>query len=1212
LDTQGNIVLINKKGCEVLGYDNEAELLGKNWIDTCREEKDREWVKRGYQALMTGELDLVTDYEDTIITKDGKKRLISWHHSLLTDETGAISGILSSGTDITEKKAKEEENIRLLHQLEQTNRELAKANQDLRESQELFAQFMDHLPAAAFIKDSDGKTLFANQYLKDVFGGEAWIGKTTAELFPTEIAQHMIAADQKALNEGLQIITEELLDKYNAAKTHQTYKFPIKQSNAANLLGGIAIDITDQKDAERMLKESQQLMKGVFNGLLDAIFIIDADTVKTLDCNRAASEIFSYSRQEMLNRTIDFLHVDEAALERFREQLYPAIEEKGFLHLSEFSMKRKDGIIFPSEHNVIPLEDENGKRIAWVSVVRDIADRKRAEAALQESEETLRKIIDAIPVGISITSPEGGIIEANSAAWKINGYDSKEDFLQIDATALWHDPTEREQYIELLKRGVVRDFEAQFKKKDGTVFWGSATSIMQIMKNRPQLINTFQDITKRKQAEKALRESEERFRDLVENIKDVVYILDSKGNLTYASPSIEALLGYAPSEIMGRPIDNSLHPEDKQRALEGMQAVLSGSSEPGEYRLISKSGDVHWVQTSSKPIFSEDNVIGLQGVMRDITERKQAERALRESEGRFRVLAEQTIIGITIIQKSRLIFANDAIAKISGYSIKELLAWNSEGFLKVVHPDDREIVLSQARKKQSGDPDVVPQYDVRIITKSGEIRWIANYSLHIELASGPALLGTYVDITDRKQAEKALRESEEKWRSLAANAPNIIMIVDSDGTIQFINRTTSEVALEQIIGKKIYEYLDPEYHHIARNAIEHVFQTAEPTQYESLVHVAGGDIRWYITHVGPIKQEAQVASITQIATDITDRKQAEEALRESEEKFYKMFNEANDLMVLLDEEGNVVELNQKGCQLANLERDQLVGKNLAELDVVLPQDIPIVTEKLRRIFKGERATMDLQLRNTEGHLIDLEVTGSLITLKEETGVLVIGRDVTERNIAEAQLLRQKEELSEFAHAMSHDLKNSLLSIEGYAEVLEAEYDESYVEKIRQLAVSMNKLLRRSVALADAGQIVAETEELNLTRLAQIVAENIVPNDILCVVDNFPTVRADHEKMAQVFQNLFENAVIHGAPKRIEVRSQIEKEGISLQIHNDGAQIPAEHRSKVFAKGFTTIKEDGGLGLGLAIVKKIVEAHGWTIRLADTPATTFIIQIPNKS
>ncbi|MHA2497890.1 MAG: PAS domain-containing protein, partial [Candidatus Hodarchaeales archaeon] len=307
LDTQGNIVLINKKGCEVLGYDNEAELLGKNWIDTCREEEDREGVKLAYNALMTGELDLLTHYESPIITKDGEKRLISWHHSLLTDETGAISGILSSGTDITEEKAKEDENIRLLRQLEQTNRELAKANQDLRESQELFAQFMDHLPAAAFIKDSDGKTLFANQYLKDAFGGETWIGKTTAELFPKEIAQQMIAADQKALNEGLQIITEELLDKQNAANTYQTYKFPIKQSNAVNLLGGFAINITDQKITERKLKESQQLMKGVFNSLLDAIFIIDADTVEILDSNPAASEIFGYSRQEMLNRTTNFL-----------------------------------------------------------------------------------------------------------------------------------------------------------------------------------------------------------------------------------------------------------------------------------------------------------------------------------------------------------------------------------------------------------------------------------------------------------------------------------------------------------------------------------------------------------------------------------------------------------------------------------------------------------------------------------------------------------------------------------------------------------------------------------------------------------------------------------------------------------------------------------------------------------------------------------------
>ncbi|MHA2371196.1 MAG: PAS domain S-box protein, partial [Candidatus Hodarchaeales archaeon] len=257
LDAQGNIVLINKKGCEVLGYDNETELLGKNWIDTFRAEKDREGVKRAYRALMAGELDLITHYESSIIAKNGEERLISWHHRLLTDESGAITGILSSGTDITEKKRKEEENKQLLLQLEQINRELAKTNQDLLESEELFTQFMDHVPAAAFIKDSDGITLFANQYLNDVFGGGTWIGKTTEELFPAEIAQKMIAADQKALEEGLQIIVEELLEKNNVINTYQTYKFPINRADKANLLGGIAINITEQKNAEMMLKESQ-------------------------------------------------------------------------------------------------------------------------------------------------------------------------------------------------------------------------------------------------------------------------------------------------------------------------------------------------------------------------------------------------------------------------------------------------------------------------------------------------------------------------------------------------------------------------------------------------------------------------------------------------------------------------------------------------------------------------------------------------------------------------------------------------------------------------------------------------------------------------------------------------------------------------------------------------------------------------------------------
>ncbi|MHA2497214.1 MAG: PAS domain-containing protein, partial [Candidatus Hodarchaeales archaeon] len=126
-----------------------------------------------------------------------------------------------------------------------------RTEEEQKESEARFTAFMDHLPAATFIKDKDGVTLYANQYLRDVFGGENWIGKTTEELFPREVAKKMIVADQKALEEGLQVIIEELYDISNAAKTYRTSKFPIKRGKKDQLLGGIAIDITEQKRAEK-------------------------------------------------------------------------------------------------------------------------------------------------------------------------------------------------------------------------------------------------------------------------------------------------------------------------------------------------------------------------------------------------------------------------------------------------------------------------------------------------------------------------------------------------------------------------------------------------------------------------------------------------------------------------------------------------------------------------------------------------------------------------------------------------------------------------------------------------------------------------------------------------------------------------------------------------------------------------------------------------
>jgi PAS domain S-box-containing protein len=202
-------------------------------------------------------------------------------------------------------------------------------------------------------------------------------------------AREIILAEQeeigRALVGQLQAVEKALRE------AHDSLEVQVEQRTAELLRANeeLRLEVAQRKRAEEALRESRQLLERTFVSLDDAVFIIDADSVKIVECNPAASEIFGYSRDEMVGRASTLLHVDEAALEEFRGYLYPAIETKGFLSHLEFRMKRKDGTVFPTEHSVRPLEDERDNRIGWVSVVCDITTRKRAEEALQKAHDEL-------------------------------------------------------------------------------------------------------------------------------------------------------------------------------------------------------------------------------------------------------------------------------------------------------------------------------------------------------------------------------------------------------------------------------------------------------------------------------------------------------------------------------------------------------------------------------------------------------------------------------------------------------------------------------------------------------------------------------------------------------------------------------------------------------------------------------------------------------
>ncbi len=293
---------------------------------------------------------------------------------------------------------------------------------------------------------------------------------------------------------------------------------------------GTVQDITDRKRAEVAQHESHQLLEGTFASLREAVFIIDAHTASITNCNPAAAEMFGYSREEMLGRTTEFLHVSQASLDTFRKHLFPAVTEKGFLFLPEFKMKRRNGMVFPTEHTVMPLEDEQGIRVGWVSVVRDITERKRSEQSLREGEEKYRRLFDNASLGIFQSSPAGQVISINPAFAHMMGYESPEDAInniQNVATDLFADPNRRAEILRLIAENPdLKTFENVYRRKDGSTFIGHL-NLTSIRNSDGQLVRTegmVEDITERKQAEAkilaALEEKETLLREVHHRVKN--------------------------------------------------------------------------------------------------------------------------------------------------------------------------------------------------------------------------------------------------------------------------------------------------------------------------------------------------------------------------------------------------------------------------------------------------------------------------------------------------------------------------------------------------------------------------------------------------------------------------------------------------------------------------------------------------------------------
>jgi diguanylate cyclase (GGDEF)-like protein/PAS domain S-box-containing protein len=432
---------------------------------------------------------------------------------------------------------------------------------------------------------------------------------------------------------------------------------------------------------------------------------------------------------------------------------------------------------------------------------------RRIEEALRESEERYRAVVEQSVEAIYLYDAETKrVLDTNAAFSLMIGYSEEELLGMRIYEFIDHD-------LDDIDRNVQRSMEVgrryvgerRYRRKDGSVMFVDTSASVISYGGKTALCAVSRDVTERRKVEEALKESEERFRALVQNASDLITILDADGTIRYDSPAIERMMGYGPEERVGSSTFDYMHPEDVSCVRRTFSEAVDGQgAQPTvSFRMRHKDGSWRYIETTRSNLLDEPAVQGIVSNARDITEHKEAERALRESEARFRAVFGRAAIGMALVDaEGRLMESNPALQEMLGYTDEELRGLH---FADVTHPEDVAPDAERFGELVAGNIDRF-QLEKRFVRRDGSLMWGWLTSSSVPGTGGGPwfMVGMVEDITERKGAERALKESEERYRAVVERSVEAIYLFDPE-TKQVLE---TNAAFEDLVGYSADELLD--------------------------------------------------------------------------------------------------------------------------------------------------------------------------------------------------------------------------------------------------------------------------------------------------------------------------------------------------------------------------------------------------------------------
>ena len=539
------------------------------------------------------------------------------------------------------------------------------------------------------------------------------------------------------------------------------------------------------------------------------------------------------------------------------------------------------------------------------------------------------------------------------------------------------------------------------------------------------------DVTERKQAAEALEESEERYRLLVDNATVGVAVLQ-EGLFRYVNPHVIASTGYSEEELLSQPFADLVHPDDRATVMEYHQKRMQGEEALSvfPFRILSKDGHVMWLEVAAVGHEWEGRPATLSFIT-DITERARAAEALEESEEKYRTLVNNATQGIAVGQEGLIRFANPRFVEIMGYSDEEL---GSRPFIELVHPDDRQMILELRQQRAKGEE--VSSFAFRVMAKDGQVKWLGVNAVAFEWQGQPAVLHFLNDITERKQAEEALKESEEKLNAMLRSIADHMSMVDKDLNITWANETTKRTYGDDVVGRKCYEV----YHRRIEPCEPHpcitlkAFEDGKAHQCEREAVVEDGRLLHLLStaNVALKDDEGKPLTVLETSRDITKRVLAAEALRKTQESLALAQRIAHmgswDWDLVTDQ----LAWSDEICRIFGLEPQQFGATSQAFFDSVHPDDRKMIKEAGNAAFEeGEPFSIEHRIVRPDGSERVVHEEAEVMRDQEGRAVRMIGtvQDVTERKLAEDELERHRDHLEEMVEERTAELGAANLQLQ---------------------------------------------------------------------------------------------------------------------------------------------------------------------------------------